>query len=169
MILLALIGQKPAHGYDLHRGLSHLPGLSHLWNIKQGQLYAHLDKLERKGYLNFVVIPGETSPPRKEYHLSPMGQQEVAAWLRSPVLHARDMRQDFLARLYFARLSGRKTALYLVRLQSAVCQDWLKSLQHQAQNFLPQEDFEWYVFSFRIQQVQAMITWLAACEQVLAA
>lgn len=51
-VLLALLDQKPMHGYELYQELCGLQGVSQIWNIKQGTLYAMLNKFEEQGFFN---------------------------------------------------------------------------------------------------------------------
>jgi len=121
-ILLGLIAQDPVHGYDLHKQLATLDGLSSIWHVKQSQMYALLDKLEAVGYLQSASTAGTAHALRKQYRLTESGREALDAWMVSPVQHAREMRQGFLARLYFARLSGPAAARQLIDAQCTTCQ-----------------------------------------------
>jgi PadR family transcriptional regulator, regulatory protein AphA len=166
-VLLGLLEQQPMHGYDLYRQLSEMEGIPLIWNLKQSMLYALLDKLEENGLLACTIIPGETRPSRKQYHLTQNGKTAFHTWMQSPVLHGRDMRQDFLARLYFACQSGEKTTQNLIQLQKQACLDWLNNFNNQFAEIGAQSTFDRYVVSFRIAQVKGMLEWLETCEQDL--
>jgi len=165
-ILLGLIAGRSMHGYDLYRELHANRGLATVWNIKQGMVYALLDKLAGQGYLEERLLPGEARPPRKEFSITPAGRAAFEAWRSGPVIHPRDLRQDFLARLYFARLTGRQTALDLLDCQRQTCETWLAGLQAQWDQ-APPEAFERWVFAFRIRQVRGMLDWLEGCAREL--
>jgi DNA-binding PadR family transcriptional regulator len=106
-ILLGIIGRSPIHGYNIYKELNRLDGIGMVWQIKQSQLYALLDKLETQELIHATRLETDSYPPRKEYQLTPLGIIEFKHWRSSPVKHPRDLRQEFLARLYFARLAGR--------------------------------------------------------------
>ncbi len=55
-ILLGFVAQGPIHGYDLHKKIGEPQGIGLIWRIKQSQLYALLDKLEKDGLLVFQDI-----------------------------------------------------------------------------------------------------------------
>ncbi len=137
-----------------------MEGIGQLWNIKQSQLYALLEKLERDGLILSSLIPGEKRPDRREFRLTDAGMGMLQEWISSPVQHARDMRQEFLARLYFARCMGRRKEEKLVRAQSNTCKAWLLSLKKQLDELPTENEFERVVFNFRIHQVEATIEWL---------
>jgi len=162
-----MLDQQPMHGYDLHKALSALEGISLIWSIKQSRLYALLDKLEAKRLLTSSLVPGEAHPQRKEFRLTKEGKRALEAWIESPVQHGREMRQDFLARLYFASLQGKEKALRLISDQEKVCGGWIKELEARIRGLEEDHDYEALVYEFRISQVKAMLDWLALCARKL--
>ncbi len=50
-ILLGLVFKQPMYGYEIHQLLSQPEGLGLIWHLKQSQLYALLEKLEKDGLL----------------------------------------------------------------------------------------------------------------------
>lgn len=157
-VLLGLLSEAPAHGYELHQKLHTLRPLALVWNIGQPQLYALLDKLSGQGLLSSEVLPGEGRPDRVRYALTGQGQTRFAGWRTAPVQHARDMRQEFLAKLYFARRTG--SAQELIARQRATCHAWLDSLNNQLAALTPGQPDERLVFDFRLRQVRALLDWL---------
>ena len=163
-VLLALIDQKPMHGYELYQELCELKGISLIWNIKQGLLYALLDKLEGKGYLTSQLVQGETYPPRKYFHLTETGKSTLQTWLKTPERRARDIRQEFLAKLIMARRYGISEALELIHLQEQACKSWFDELQTNVTPLNQEQMDEWFVYSFRINRVEGVLGWLKECE-----
>jgi PadR family transcriptional regulator, regulatory protein AphA len=106
-LLLGLLDQGPNHGYHLYKELDRFEGVGLVWHIKQGKLYALLDRLETEGLLEAKLISNQEYPPRKEYSLTEHGKMVYQNWMQSPVNHGREMRQDFLARYYFAQNSSK--------------------------------------------------------------
>jgi DNA-binding PadR family transcriptional regulator len=163
-VLLALLDQKPMHGYELYQELCAMPGISLIWNIKQALLYALLDKLEARGLLYSQLVQGETYPPRHNFHLTEVGKTALQAWKKSPVRRARDIRQEFLAKLIVARRYGNAQALELIQIQTQACHSWLADLEANNPPRDEEHTDEWLVYSFRISRVKAVIEWLKACE-----
>jgi PadR family transcriptional regulator, regulatory protein AphA len=163
-ILLALLDQKPMHGYELYQELCDLKGISLIWNIKQALLYAILDKLELKGYLISQTVQGSTYPPRNYFRLTDFGKSSLHTWLTTPVRRARDMRQEFLAKLIVARRYGKTEALELIHIQEVSCQAWFNDLKTKISS--PDLDHmdEWVVYSFRLNRVEGVLKWLKDCE-----
>jgi PadR family transcriptional regulator, regulatory protein AphA len=163
-VLLALLDQKPMHGYELYQELCEMKGISLIWNIKQGMLYAMLDKLEGKGFLTSQIGQGESYPPRKYFHLTEFGKSSLESWLKTPERRARDIRQEFLAKLIVARRYGTSQALELIHLQEQTCQSWLHDLKINVPSFNQEQMDEWFVYSFRINRVKGLLKWLKECE-----
>jgi DNA-binding PadR family transcriptional regulator len=162
-ILLGFLCQGPIHGYDLYKKISNFEGISLVWHIKQSQLYALLDKLAEDGLLTSNMVPGEVHLMRKEYQVTPVGRQSFLAWVISPVSHGRDMRQEFLAKLFFAQKSGFEISLELIEEQKAVCAEWLASLHISYSKTTNEQHYERMIFQYRISQTLAMLEWLDDC------
>jgi PadR family transcriptional regulator, regulatory protein AphA len=167
-ILLGILDQRPLHGYDLYRELNAIDGIRLIWNLKQSMLYALLEKLEAEGLLEGQLITGEARPSRREYHLTSRGKAAFQSWMQSPVKHGREMRQDFLARLYFALRVGSAAALALIEQQRQLCLLWQQDLQTHSQASTAATHYDHFVFSFRLSQVQSMLDWLESCSRELA-
>lgn len=166
-ILLGLAVRGPVHGYDLHKQLSTLDGLSSIWHVKQSQVYALLDKLETLGYLQGTPVPGTAFALRKQYQLTTAGSQAFEAWMNSPVQHPREMRQDFLARLYFARLAGPIAVQQLIDAQYAACLSWQQAIQAALEQTAAPKRFQSVVDAYRLNQINAMLDWLDQCRTTL--
>ena len=162
-ILLGFIYENPIHGYDLYKKISNFRGIPLVWHIKQSQLYALLDKLEDEGLLTSNLIPGEAHLIRKEYQITPIGKQTFLTWIISPVAHGRYMRQEFLAKLYFAQKSGVENFMKLIEKQKTVCTEWLSNLQTSHSSTTDEQHYERMIFQYRISQTRAMLEWLDYC------
>ena len=164
--LLGFFRHQPRHGYELYQQFSDPAGLWQVWRLKQSQFYALLAKLETAGYLSATLQSQDARPPRKILQLTPAGQAVFLAWVSSPVAHARQIRMEFLAKLYFAQREGAEVAQQLIAEQQAVCRTWLAEKQIQAQSVDREAGFPRYVAQFRLSQLESILTWLATCEQM---
>jgi DNA-binding PadR family transcriptional regulator len=163
LALLGFLYEKPMHGYEIHQRMSDPEGLGKVWQLKQSQLYALLGKLEGDGYLTTELQPQEARPPRKVFSLTDQGTQVFITWAHNPVKHGRDMRMDFLAKLYFTRREGATAMRALLDAQRQECQTWLAE-QVESQppaGVLP--PYRWFVRQYRTQQIMATLAWLDQC------
>lgn len=164
--LLGFVDAGATHGYEIYQQLSAPAGLWQVWRMKQSQLYALLTKLEELGYLTTTLQPQEARPPRKIYALTPRGAATFHDWLTTPVANGRQMRLEFLAKLYFAQRQGPAVIDQLLSGQIAACRQWLTTFQ--GQNAPHADDyFAYAVQQFRLNQVDSFLTWLTTCQQAL--
>jgi len=159
-ILLGFLYQQPGYGYDIYKELNGLVGLALVWHVKQSQVYALLDKLEMEGLLESCFEAADPRPARKMYSLTETGQQLFLQWVHSPVEHGRDMRQNFLARLYFARQLGDDATCDLLEQQIVVCKGWLERHHTRLTQLEEDQDYERIVYRYRITNEEAMLAWL---------
>lgn len=156
--LLGFLRRRPMYGYELYQQLTDPAGLWLVWRMKQSQLYALLGKLEDEGYISAEVQAQESRPPRKVFHLTPSGLSAYQQWLETPVAQPRAVRQEFLAKLYFAREEGNAVARRLIAGQRNQCEAWLNAQsRHSATAVSP---FGATVNRFRLSQIQAILAWL---------
>lgn len=78
--LLALLSEGPKYGLQLRQEFEARTG--EVWPLNVGQVYTTLQRLERDG---LVESDGsEDEGPQKGFRITPPGQQELTAWLRTP-------------------------------------------------------------------------------------
>jgi PadR family transcriptional regulator PadR len=73
-ILLAIISEKPAYGYEITAELRDR-GFS---DIVEGTVYAVLLRIEQRGLVDVEKVPSEKGPPRKVYTLNAQGRASLA-------------------------------------------------------------------------------------------
>jgi len=153
--LLGLIRQQPQYGYDLLQNWSANLGI--IWHVKPASLYGALNKLEQQGLLTSAQMPGEASPKRKVFSLTPAGEEAFLAWMRTPVASPRAFRQEWFARLYFFPQVPMEIVHVLYTAQLDTAEHWLaeqKSLD------LTGSLFEAQVRAFRRSQIEGILAYL---------
>jgi DNA-binding PadR family transcriptional regulator len=163
-ILLGLIVEAPMHGYDLYKFLRESGGLSLVWHINQSNLYALLDKFLKEGYLTSELIIIENSHSRKDFSITPKGLEVFRRWMQEPVLRGRDMRQLFMAKLYFALKDGKTTASQLVEAQYQLGLEWKNEIQSKLDILNSNQKFENLVLQSRMVQVSGWLQFLELCK-----
>ena len=81
-VLLALLGRRSRHGYELKAAFEQLLGGT--WRLNIGQVYTALTRLEQDGLIESEIVPQELLPDRKVYSLTERGEKELQAWLEAP-------------------------------------------------------------------------------------
>ncbi len=99
--VLGFLVEASMHGYELRERLA--AGLGTFWRIASSQLYQVLHRLEEQGCVESAVEAGPVGPARTVYRATKAGRAAFWDWATSPVRHARQIRVEFLAKVYFLR------------------------------------------------------------------
>ena len=156
--ILGALMKRPMHGYDIHKGLS--VGLGAVWFVGMSNMYAMLKKLEADGHVCSSMEVSGNRPPKRVFAITDKGKGLFKAWLKKPVSNIRDMRVEFIAKLYFfkeLRLSGGEA---LVERQKAACQRILDSIDVSNRE---ESEFARLLFDFKDRQVRSILCWLDEC------
>ena len=164
--LLGLLATRPRHGYELTKEFAPDTTLGDIVHLEAGMLYAHLKKLQKSNWVAAEVEAQESRPPRRVFSITPEGHAELRRWLTEPVTRTRDIRLDFLLKLYTAGNHDPSLAETLVNDQLAVCESFIESLNEQLAN--EDDDFRKLVLEMRIAQNAALLNWLQRAASELA-
>ena len=102
--LLGALIRGPRHGYEIRTFLRQ--GLGATWHIPTSQLYAQLKRLEERGLLRSSLEAQASRPAKRVFELTEVGCNTFLAWVHAPARHVRDLRVEFLAKLFFIRMLG---------------------------------------------------------------
>lgn len=151
--VLGFLVQGPKHGYELKKEIER--ELRPIWHIATSRLYLTLSRLENRG-----LVRGEPHSQggraRRVYRITESGKTEFLKWLHKPVQAFRDLRVEFLAKIYFLRRLDPASIPKLVEAQLDVLRD-LKGILEETN---PKGSILECVREFRLGQVEAAIEWL---------
>jgi PadR family transcriptional regulator, regulatory protein AphA len=154
--VLGILTLGEAHGYDICRRLH--KGIGSIWKLGKSQIYALLSRLERDGLVAHERVGQENLPARNMFRITPTGEEVFREWVDAPVNHVRDMRLEFLTKLWFARQADPDHERTLIEQQLAVCREKLKRLE--ALKASCSTEIESRSIGFRLTIVQAAVSWL---------
>lgn len=159
--LLAGAGDAGIHGYDLARQYTHGP-LGEIIRLESGMLYHHLKKLDRYGMIATHVEHQPDRPDRQVHTLTAIGRRQLDHWLREPVRATREIRLDFLLKLFFTRRLVPAHLDELVAQQRSVLTALADSLRAQMRGPATSDDAieRQMVLRLRQAQTEAALTWL---------
>jgi DNA-binding PadR family transcriptional regulator len=162
-VLLGLLKDQPAHGYELLETFRDPAHLGHIWNMSTSQLYAVLKRLEEDGLISGAEIPQPNAPARTEYRLTDRGEARLERWLAEPrpPISIHRIRVQFLSRLYIAALLDRP-AEAIIHRQLAACQKQLARTR--AEKHRAVSPVKALTLDFVIGQLEACIAWLGHCQ-----
>jgi DNA-binding PadR family transcriptional regulator len=114
--VLALLSDKPAHGYELKNSFEQAVG-DQWGGLNIGHLYQILDRLSRDGLIDSERQPQQVKPDRVIHRLTPAGRAELDRWLAEPAIPARGYRDEFFLKIMAAVRSADPAQLSAVLSQ----------------------------------------------------
>ncbi|MFZ0664335.1 MAG: PadR family transcriptional regulator [Acidimicrobiales bacterium] len=99
--VLALLADKPAHGYELRTSFEQAVG-DQWGGLNIGHLYQILERLHRDGLIETEHQPQPIKPDRLVHHITPAGRAELERWLGEPSPRVHGYRDDFFLKLMAA-------------------------------------------------------------------
>lgn len=110
MTLLGLLDLGPSHGFALKRRYDDL--LGHDRELRFGQVYATLARLERDGLADGVGLAPGDGADRRLYAITPDGVASFESWLTTPNLPS-GRPAELFTRVVMALASGRSASSIL--------------------------------------------------------
>jgi DNA-binding PadR family transcriptional regulator len=158
--LLALLSEGPKYGLQLRQEFEARTG--EVWPLNIGQVYTTLQRLERDGLVESDDA-GEDGP-QKGFQITSRGEEELAAWLRTPPDLSSPPRDELVIKVLIAlRLPGvdvhevvQAHRRYLVELM----QEWTRLKEYEADRDL---GFA-LVVDAELFRLDSVIRWLDAAD-----
>jgi len=119
-VVLAVIGEQPAHGFAVAALTSDEGDLGRIWHIPRPAIYRALGRVEAAGLVAAEGVEPGRGPQRTIYAITPPGREALETWLRTPVWHVRDVRSHLLMKLALLDRAGRDPADLLVRQRAVL-------------------------------------------------
>ena len=165
--VLASTESGTGHGYDLARSFAPGSPLGTVLHLEAGMIYHHVKKLEKLGWVR-VISDGGRRPGRRTVAITGEGGTELARWLAEPVQHTREIRLEFLVKLYLALRLDQATARRLITEQRALLADVQESLgQEDLPTPVTVPEFGALVRDLRSMQTEAAGAWLGSVQERL--
>jgi len=157
--IMGLLREQPRHGYELADAFHQGADLAAVCGMPNNVLYAQIHRLER-----FRLIAGTpevigTTRMRTVLRITPTGERAFLAWLDQPVARMREVRQDFLLKLYFSRRLPRHDTAGLLDRQIAACEIYLAERVRE-RRVAPAGSFEELLGQMRVSGARATLDWL---------
>jgi len=96
--LLALLSEGPKYGLQLRQEFEAKTG--EVWPLNVGQVYTTLQRLERDGLVE--SDDAEAEGPKKAFHLTRDGAEELHEWLRTPAADDAPPRDELVIKVLVA-------------------------------------------------------------------
>ena len=125
--VLGLLLSGPKHGYEMARYFDR-DDLAEVCPIEQSMLYTYLRNVEERGLVEWSETRVGNRPPRKLFELTPHGRDLVETWLDEPVQRLREVRLEFLLKVYFLHQLDLERERALLEAQISSCQRYFERL-----------------------------------------
>ncbi len=158
--LLGVLMTGPKHGYEMHSYFS--SNMDQFWRLSMSQIYALLKRMEKNG---LVISKGEwqnNRPAKKIFSITQTGKEGFLNWIYSPVNHVRNLRIEFMAKLFFMKELNLTSAPAMIDKQIDILQEKLHLLQPPKEKIM--DEFQKALHSFKIAQTTSAINWLKECK-----
>ena len=158
-IVLAIIGEKPQHGFAVSKELERDPSLSAVIRIRRPLVYRSINcLLDAKLLRETKVEPGDQGSQRVVYTVTASGKLASTTWLNEVVEHPRDARIELLAKFVLRSRRNLKNQQLAKRQK--------KLFEHQAAKLQASANSATYdvrlVALWRVENINAMIRLLEA-------
>jgi DNA-binding PadR family transcriptional regulator len=160
--------RRPMHGYQVARELARGSGLGLVCPLRMSNVYFLLGNLQERGLVEIEAREEDRYPPRVLLRTTVAGRRAFDAWLREPVTRLRQVRLDFLVKLFFLSREDPALARELLTGQKEFCRRYLAEWQEltQAAGFA---GFDRLAIEAKIAVGVGTLRWLEQCERSLTA
>ena len=152
--VLALLCERPGHGWALARQLTSEGELGAIWTMGRPLVYRSIDVLEQRHLVEASSFePGARGPHRTVFRATADGRSALEGWLAEPVEHVRDVRSLLLLKLVFLRRLG-LDARPMLEAQHAAVDAALRSLEQRVDG---SEGSQRILLGFRLETTRAVL------------
>lgn len=155
-VIMGALMSGSKHGYEIMQFLG--SALESTWRLSTSQLYVLIKRLEEEGLLVSYSETQDTRPSKRVLKLTVAGKKTFKDWLRTPVEHVREFRNEFLCKMFFFDYLSLSGADDLVDKQVIVLQSISDGLK-----INPKKQVNRYkklVYGFKMQTIECLLTWL---------
>ena len=116
MGLLALLAERPSHGYQLKAGFEERTG--GVWSLNVGQVYTTLERLRADGLVEPMEVEAEADGrDRRPWRITRDGKEALDDWFAEPSVEPAPAREDFLVKVLMAFGGSPAEALAIIDRQ----------------------------------------------------
>lgn len=165
--LLALLYQRPMHGYELGRQLALAVGAE--WDVKPGQIASTLLRLKEAGLVDCDIVETGEAPDRKVYRLTGAGLEELRAWYLQPEVRQYQVADTFYMKLLFSLMGGPVPAEQVLMAQRRQLYQELHKVTEMRRQADPRRELPWVLLlDNATMRLEADLRWIEMCQTRLA-
>jgi DNA-binding PadR family transcriptional regulator len=162
--ILALLAQRPRHGYDLRAAFEAVAGGEENWDVKPAQVYTTLTRLEKGGLVTEQSVEQDAGPEKRIYAITRQGQVTLEEWF-SEGTRPEHQRDAFFLKLMLALVSGAADPYRLIGAQRTLLYRELHALTNQRSRLDPKRELARLLLLDKAgMQLEADLRWLEMTE-----
>ncbi len=117
-VVLAIICERPTHGFAISQLTAPDGELGRIWQIPRPIVYRAIGRLQDAGLIAADAVEPGRGPQRTIYRAAGRGTLAAARWLDTPVQHVREVRSQLLLKLALLDRAGQDNTDLLRRQRS---------------------------------------------------
>lgn len=158
--ILALLHERPSHGYELKTQFEMVTG--GVWPLNIGQVYTTLDRLERDGFVELL-----SDDDQKVYGITDAGVEELGAWWQTVPKTDPPPRDELVLKVLMSIGVSHQHGLDVISQQRSILTSMLMAHRKEQVETPPTSQAAALVGESVISRAEADLRWLATCEQEL--
>lgn len=161
--LLALLYQRPMHGYELGKQLTLVVNAE--WDVKAGQIASTLNRLDEAGLVKYEIVETDDAPDRKVYSLTELGEAELHDWFLTPEVRDYRLGDAFYIKLVLSLVGGPVDPEQVLITQRRELYQQLHDVTEIRRQTDPRTHLPWaLLFDSAIMHLEADLRWIEMCE-----
>jgi DNA-binding PadR family transcriptional regulator len=164
--LLALLYQRPMHGYELGKQLT--LAVNAEWEVKPGQIASTLTRLKEANLVDYEVELTSDAPDRKVYCITDEGRRELEQWYLTPEVRDYRLGDAFYIKLVLSLLGGPVGPEQVLMIQRRELYQQLHEATDLRRRADPRAELPWVLLlDSAIMHLEADLRWIEMCDSRL--
>jgi DNA-binding PadR family transcriptional regulator len=161
--VLALLYQRPMHGYELGKQLN--LAVSAEWDVKPGQIANTLARLKEANLVDYEVEETADAPDRKVYFITDEGVKELQTWYLNPEVRDYRLGDMFYVKLVLSLTGGPVSPEQVLMTQRRELYQQLHEVTELRRKADPRVELPWVLLlESANMHLEADLRWIEMCE-----
>lgn len=161
--LLALLYQRPMHGYELGKQMT--LSVNAEWDVKPGQIASTLTRLQEADLVDYEIVETDDAPDRKVYAITDAGIAELIHWYRTPEVRDYRLGDSFYLKLVLSLIASPVSAEEVLWTQRRELYQQLHQVTDLRRQANPKTQLPWVLLlDGALMHLEADLRWIEMCE-----
>jgi DNA-binding PadR family transcriptional regulator len=161
--LLALLYQRPMHGYELGKQFTTIIDAD--WDVKPGQIASTLARMKEGGLVDYHIAESSDAPDRKVYSITEEGRHDLEMWYRTPEVRDYRLSDTFYIKLVLSLMNGPVPPEEVLAAQRRELYQQLHNVTDMLRKAEARKQLPWVLLlESATMHVEADLRWIEMCE-----